>query len=69
MTREFGKKRRPSTVNRDNMVHRVYKKVREEIGVYADYVSKSTIYNMLRERTGLCTRTIAAILNHTVSED
>lgn len=65
MARIRGKERRPSTIIRDNMVHDVYEKICNEIGEYANYVAKQYIYERIRERTGLCTKTIAYILNHT----
>lgn len=65
MAREYGSKRKKSTILRDNMVHRAYQEVRREIGNYADYVSKSMIYGRVCEKTGLCVKTVAAILNHT----
>lgn len=64
MSRQYGKNRKPSTIVRDNEVHRLYKEVRNEIGEYASYVTKSLIYDKIRQRIGLCTKTIAAILNH-----
>lgn len=65
MAREYGSKRKKSTILRDNMVHRAYQEVRQEIGHYADYVSKGMIYGKVCELTGLCMKTVAAILNHT----
>lgn len=64
MVREYGERRRESTVRRDNMVHRVYREVMAEIGEYARYVSRSVIYDKIKEKTGLCRKTIAGILNH-----
>lgn len=54
---------------RDNMVHRVFHEVQEEIGIYAKYVARSVIYQKIQERTGLCLKTIATILNHTVYQN
>ena len=65
MTRYSGKNRRESTIIRDNRVHEVYGEIREELGTFADVVSKQYLYERIRERTGLCTKTIAFILNHT----
>lgn len=67
MTRFYGKNRRPSTVVRDNMVHKVYGDVCRKLGKYAGLVPREYIYNEIRERTGLCTKTIALILNHTAA--
>lgn len=63
MTREFGDKRKKSTIWRDNQVHRIAQEIRAEIGLYAPYVAKSVIYEKIKERTGLCLKTIATILN------
>lgn len=59
------KERRSSTVVRDNMVHAAYRETVEELGDIAPFVAKSYIYERIRARTGLCTKTIAYILNHT----
>ena len=65
MTRFSGKNRRGSTIIRDNEVHDVYDKLCKEMGVYSNFVAKQYIYEKIRERTGLCLKTIAYILNHT----
>lgn len=57
--------RRPSTIFRDNSVHEIYQELKEELGDLIHVVSKSYIYGRIQERTGLCTKTIAFILNHT----
>ena len=57
MTRFSGKNRRPSTVFRDNKVHEAYEEICKELGKYSRLV-----------RTGLSTKTIAYILNHTEKE-
>lgn len=59
------KERRSSTVVRDNMVHAAYRETVAELGDIAPFVAKSYIYERIRARTGLCTKTIAYILNHT----
>lgn len=69
MAREYGDKRKKSTIWRDNQVHKINREVRAEIGMYAPYVPKSVIYEKIRTRTGLCLKTIATILNHTVAEE
>lgn len=69
MTRFFGKERRPSTIIRDNMVHTAYEEVCYELGKYAYLVPRQYIYEKVRERTGLCLKTIAYILNHTIKQD
>lgn len=58
-------KRRASTVIRDNLVHSTYKEVCDRLGEYAILVPKAYIYNKVMEKTGLCAKTIAFILNHT----
>ncbi len=65
MARQTMKNRLESTIIRDNHVHDVYKDVIEELGDLAAVVAKSYIYEKIRARTGLCTRAIAYILNHT----
>lgn len=62
MTRFSGKNRRESTILRDNKVHEIH----AELGVLADVVSRQYIYERIKMRTGLCTKTIAFILNHTI---
>lgn len=66
MTRFSGKNRRPSTVFRDNKVHEAYEKVCRELGEYSRLVPRLHIYEKVKERTGLCSKTIAFILNHTI---
>lgn len=65
MTRYHDNRRRPSTVARDDMVHLAYEELRAELGGYADLVPRGYIYERLSGRTGLCTKTVAFILNHT----
>ena len=69
MARHSGDKRRISTIIRDNGVHNAYAELRGEIGTLSNVVAKSYVYERLRERTGLCTKTIAFILNHTSKQD
>lgn len=64
MTRYYNKNRRESTIVRDNHVLDVYHDVIEELGDLSYVVSKSYIYGKVKERTGLCTKTIAFIVNH-----
>jgi len=65
MARTSSENRRESTIVRDNSVHEVYDSVIVDLGEYAYLVPKSYIYERIRERTGLCHKTIAFILNHT----
>ena len=69
MTRFSGKERRPSTVVRDNMVHEAYQELQLEAGGYFKLLPRGHIYDHIRQRTGLCTKTIAFILNHTRWQD
>lgn len=69
MTRFSGKKRRPSTIVRDNMVHEVYTRLKDETGMYFQFLPREYVYNRIKQRTGLCTKTIAFILNHTQWQD
>lgn len=62
--RATGAERRPSTVLRDDTVLGIYEELQEELGELFCVVSKSYIYDRIRERTGLCHKTIAFILNH-----
>ena len=65
MARFSGKNRRGSTIIRDNEVHKVYHDLCIELGSMSRFVSKQYIYERIRVRTGLCSKTIAFILNHT----
>lgn len=65
MNRYSGKKRRPSTQIRDNCVHEIYRQITSDMGSLKNVVSKSYIYEQIHQRTGLCVKTIAYILNHT----
>lgn len=69
MTRIRGKERRPSTIIRDNLVHEAYEEVCGEIGEYVHLVPRQYIYEKIQMRTGLCLKTIAYILNHTVKQN
>lgn len=64
MPRFSDENRRKSTVIRDNHVLDAYKEMMDSLGELAHAVSKSYIYDRLKERTGLCTKTIAFIINH-----
>lgn len=62
-------RRRESTVARDNEVHKLYEKIKNELGDLACVVSKSYVYNKIREKTKLSIRAISFILNHTRGEN
>lgn len=56
--------RRRSTIKRDSVVLGIYREVKNELGELAGVVSKQYIYDKIKERTGLCTKTISFIVNH-----
>lgn len=56
---------RISTAMRDNQVHKLYEKIKEELGDLTHEVSRGYIYRRISAVTGLCTKCIAYILNHT----
>lgn len=58
-------KLRDSSIIRYNEIHDMYDKIIDELGDVSAYVSKSYIYDNIRERTGLSVRHISRILNHT----
>jgi len=58
-------KRRTSTVKRHDEVHEAYDEVIRELGAMVRAVSKAYIYERIKQRTGLCVKTIAYVLNHT----
>lgn len=49
-------------------VHDAYSLVMEELGDLADAVSRQYVYEKIKEKTGLCVKTIAYVLNHTERE-
>lgn len=65
MPRFSDENRRESTIIRDNQVLDVYKEIMNKLGELSNAVSKSYIYDKVKEQTGLCTKTIAYIINHT----
>jgi hypothetical protein len=69
MTRFSGKNRRESTVLRDDKVHEIYAEIRAELGELTDVISRQYIYERIKMKTGLCTKTIAFILNHTIKRN
>lgn len=54
---------------RYNEVHDMYDKIIKDLGDMSAYVSKGYIYDKIKERTGLSTRHISRILNHTKKRD
>lgn len=65
MTRHYGNGRRQSTLRRYAEVHEAYEEIVNELGDLANVISKGYIYDRIKERTGLCTKTISYVLNHT----
>lgn len=59
------RRKRQSTILRDNEVHKMYKEICEELGEMKDLVPRTYIYELIQERTELSFKTIAFILNHT----
>lgn len=59
------RKRRESTSIRDAEVHSLHKKILEELGDLSSVVSRTYIYEKIREKTRLSIRTISFIINHT----
>lgn len=55
--------KRESTVIRNRQVGGLYKSILSELGELASFVSKSYIYDKIKEKTGLSVRTIQYILN------
>ena len=47
----------------------MYDKIIKDLGDMSAYVSKGYIYDKIKERTGLSTRHISRILNHTRRKD
>lgn len=56
---------RDSSIIRYNEIHDMYDKIIKDLGD----VSKGYIYDKIKERTGLSTRHISRILNHTKKKD
>lgn len=57
--------RRISSILRDNLVHEIYNEEIKKLGDAGSYVSRDYLYNKVKEKTGLSTRTISYIINHT----
>jgi hypothetical protein len=67
MTKFSTNNKRPSTIKRADEVCREYDALAIELGDLITVVSKSYIYERISDTTGLCAKTIAAILNHAES--
>lgn len=61
----YTKERRTSTIKRHNEVHKAYDELKAELGKWFYSVRRDDIYLYIQEKTGLCTKCIAYILNHT----
>ena len=60
---------RDSSIIGYNEVHDMYDKIIKDLGDMSAYISKGYIYDKIKERTGLSTRHISRILNHTKRKD
>lgn len=60
---------RDSSIIRYNGIHDMYDKIIKDLGDVSAYVFKGYIYDKIKERTGLSTRHISRILNHTKRKD
>lgn len=47
----------------------MYKNIMNDLGQLRTVVSKSYIYNLIRNQTGLSIRTTSHVLNHTKEQD
>lgn len=59
---------RISTIKRNNSIHLMYN-IMNDLGQLRTVVSKSYIYNLIQNQTGLSIRTISHVLNHTKEQD
>ena len=60
---------RDSSIIRYNEVHDMYDKIIKDLGDVSAYVSKGYIHDKIKDKTGLSTRHISRILNHTKKRD
>lgn len=60
---------RISTIKRNNSIHLMYKNIMNDLGQLRTVASKSYIYNLIQNQTGLSIRTISHVLNHTKEQD
>ena len=60
---------RDSSIIRYNEVYDMYDKIIKDLGDMSAYVSKGYIYDKIKDKTGLSTRHISRILNHTKKRD
>ena len=67
--RSIDKMRRRSTVMRNNLVHKIHKDFMDSLGEVGKVVSKSYVYDHIKAKTALSTKTIAYILNHTIENE
>lgn len=64
MTKNLRKEKRQSTKIRAREVLQAYSEIKKELGELAYVVSKNYLYGRIQEKTGLCYKTIAFIINH-----
>ena len=64
MSKLENKNRRESTLERDAMIHKLYRRIMDGLGEIGPYVSKAYIYDLIRKETKLSIRTISFVLNH-----
>lgn len=64
MARNNCAERRESSIRRDAFVHKLHDAIKTELGELYQEVSRGYIYDRIHKETGLCTKTIATILNH-----
>lgn len=54
---------------RNNLVHKIRKDFMDSLGEVGKVVSKSYVYDHIKAKTALSTKTIAYILNHTIENE
>ena len=64
--RKADSRRRESTKARDDEIHKMYREIINGLGDLASVVSRTYIYEKIKSKTKLSTRTISFIINHTI---
>ena len=54
---------------RNNLVHKIHKDFMDSLGDVGKVVSKSYVYDHIKAKTALSTKTIAYILKHTIENE
>lgn len=64
------KQQRKSTIMRNNLVFSIYDEIKnsEKYKDFFHLLPRAFIYDLIREKTGLCNKTISDILNHRKKE-